>query len=60
MKIGISTLIIIQSIYSQSKINPSDFWKDYSLEEKIAFINGAYGAIAKLKSQNQKEVIDEK
>ena len=56
MKIGILTLIIIQSIYSQSKTNPADFWKEYSKEEKIAFINGAYGAIAKLKSHHKSEV----
>ena len=56
MKIGILTLIIIKSIYSQSKTKPADFWKNYTNQEKIAFINGAYGAIAKLKSHHKAEV----
>ena len=34
----------------------ADFWKGYSQEEKIAFINGAYGAIAKLKAHHKAEV----
>ena len=56
MKRGILALVIIQTIYSQSKTIPADFWKEYSTEEKIAFINGAYGAIAKLKSHHKSEV----
>ena len=56
MKRGILLLALIQSLYSQSKISPADFWKNYSREEKIAFINGAYGAIAKLKSHHKSEV----
>ena len=38
------------------KISPSEFWNSYSQEEKIAFINGAYGAISKLKSHHKSEV----
>ena len=56
MKRGILALVIIQTIYSQSKTSPADFWKEYSTEEKIAFINGAYGAISKLKSHHKSEV----
>ena len=56
MKIGIITLVIIQNVYSQSKTSPADFWNNYSKEEKIAFINGAYGAIARLKSHHKSEV----
>ena len=37
-------------------LTPADFWKEYSQEEKIAFINGAYGAIAKLKAHHKAEV----
>ena len=37
MKRGILALVIIQTIYSQSKTIPADFWKEYSTEEKIAF-----------------------
>ena len=56
MKLGILALVIIQSVYSQSDTSPAVFWKGYSSEEKIAFINGAYGAIAKLKSHHKSEV----
>lgn len=48
--------IISQSIYSQPKTSPADFWNAYTIEEKIAFINGAYGAIAILKSHHKSEV----
>ena len=46
MKLVVLVLAVIQSIHSQSKTSPADFWKDYTREEKVAFINGAYGAIA--------------
>ena len=45
----ILSLILLTSVWAQDS-TPADFWNDYSQEEKIAFINGAYGAIAKLKS----------
>ena len=38
------------------EISPADFWQSYSQEEKISFINGAYGAIAKLKAHHKSEV----
>ena len=56
MKLGLLFFIIIQSSYSQSNTTSADFWKAYTKEEKIAFINGAYGAIAKLKSHHKSEV----
>ena len=49
------SLLFITAIWAQNS-TPADFWKGYSQEEKIAFINGAYGAIAKLKSHHQAEV----
>ena len=48
--------ILSQSIYPQPKTSPADFWNAYTIEEKIAFINGAYGAIARLKSHHKSEV----
>ena len=36
--------------------SPADFWQSYSQEEKISFINGAYGAISKLKAHHRSEV----
>ena len=50
----ILSLLFITAIWAQNS-TPADFWKGYSQEEKIAFINGAYGAIAKLKSHHQAE-----
>jgi hypothetical protein len=51
----ILSLLFITAIWAQNS-TPADFWKGYFQEEKIAFINGAYGAIAKLKSHHQAEV----
>lgn len=51
----ILSLILLTSVWAQDS-TPADFWNDYSQEEKIAFINGAYGAIAKLKSHHRAEV----
>jgi len=51
----ILSLILLTSVWAQDS-TPADFWNDYSEEEKIAFINGAYGAIAKLKSHHRAEV----
>ena len=56
IKIVTLTFVLTKNIYSQSKTSPADFWMDYSNKEKIAFINGAYGAIAKLKSHHKSEV----
>ena len=56
MRYGIFIYCMIQFLFPQSKSSPSDFWNGYSQEEKIAFINGAYGAIAKLKSHHKSEV----
>ena len=43
-------------LFSQSESTPADFWNEYTYEEKIAFINGAYGAVAKLKAHHKAEV----
>ena len=56
MKKGIFICLVVQCLYAQSKSSPADFWNSYSQEEKIAFINGAYGAVAKLKSHHKSEV----
>ena len=56
MEKGIFIFLMVQCLYSQSKTSPADFWNSYSQEEKIAFINGAYGAVAKLKSHHKSEV----
>ena len=56
MKIGLFILFILQTLNAQTKKTPAEFWKSYNIKEKIAFINGAYGAIAKLKSHHKSEV----
>ena len=56
MRNGIFIFFMFNCLFSQSKTSPADFWNDYSQEEKIAFINGAYGAVAKLKSHHKSEV----
>ena len=35
---------------------PAEFWNQYNKAQKIAFINGAYGAISKIKSHHKLEV----
>ena len=50
-----SFFLFFTSLLAQDP-TPADFWKGYSQEEKIAFINGAYGAIAKLKAHHKAEV----
>ena len=43
------------AIYSQNS-TPAEFWIGYAQEEKIAFINGAYATVAKLKAHHKTEV----
>jgi len=43
------------TIYGQNS-TPAEFWIVYTQEEKIAFINGAYGTVAKLKAHHKTEV----
>ena len=48
-------LFMFSNLFS-SELMPSEFWNSYENEEKIAFINGAYGAFSKLKSHHKSEV----
>ena len=48
-------LIVFSYLYPQKNL-PSNFWKNYSQDQKIAFINGAYGTVSKLKSHHKSEV----
>ena len=43
------------TIYGQNS-TPAEFWIGYTQEEKVAFINGAYGTVAKLKAHHKTEV----
>ena len=51
----ITLFFFIAFIFGQES-KPYEFWNQYDLKEKIAFINGAYGAIAKLKAHHKAEV----
>ena len=42
-------------VFSQNR-PPAEFWNQYDKDQKIAFINGAYGAISKIKSHHKLEV----
>lgn len=48
-------LIVFSYLYPQKNL-PSNFWNNYSQDQKIAFINGAYGIVSKLKSHHKSEV----
>ena len=43
------------TIYGQDS-TPAEFWIRYNQKEKIAFINGVYGTVSKLKSHHKTEV----
>ncbi len=47
---------IFFSILSARETTPAEFWSSYNKSEKIAFINGSFGAFAKLKSHHKYEV----
>ena len=56
MKNVVITFSIIYSLLCGQTALPSEFWISYTQEEKISFINGAYGAISKLKAHHRSEV----
>ena len=56
MKSLIIITFFLNASFSQSESLPAKFWSSYSLEEKIAFINGSYAAVAKLKAHHKSEV----
>ena len=54
-KIILIWFLTLTTTYGQSS-NPAEFWIGYTQKEKIAFINGVYGTVAKLKSHHKTEV----
>jgi len=56
MKNAVLTFSIIYSLLCGQTASPSDFWISYTQDEKISFINGAYGAISKIKAHHRSEV----
>lgn len=49
-------ILLFTSVSFSQDRSPAKFWKSYSESEKIAFINGAFGAVSKLKSHHKSEV----
>ncbi len=56
MKILIFLFFLASNIYAEESRTPSDYWKSIVPGEKVAFINGAYAAGAKLKYHHKQEV----
>tara|TARA_A100001035_G_C27601394_1_gene416622 strand:+ start:48 stop:479 length:432 start_codon:yes stop_codon:yes gene_type:complete len=56
MCIKIFTLAFFLCGASSQNRPPAEFWNQYDKDQKIAFINGAYGAISKIKSHHKLEV----
>ena len=54
-KIILLWFITLTTTYGQN-LAPAEFWIEYTQKEKIAFINGVYGTVAKLKSHHKTEV----
>jgi len=48
--------ILFVSIISAQSEAPADYWTKLSQGEKVAFVNGAYGGIARMKLHHEKEV----
>ena len=54
-KIFLIWFLTLATIYGQN-LTPAEFWIGYTQKEKIAFINGVYGTVSKLKSHHKTEV----
>jgi hypothetical protein len=48
-------LFFFTLLYSQSEA-PADYWMKLSQGEKVAFVNGAYGGVARMKLHHEREV----
>jgi hypothetical protein len=54
--VRIFTILFCTLVFAQNNNSPAVFWSNYTLDEKIAFINGVYGTVAKLKAHHKSEV----
>ena len=55
MKISPYFLLLFTLLHSQSEV-PSDYWTKLSQGEKVAFVNGAYAGVARMKFHHEREV----
>ena len=55
MRIIAYFLFFFTLLYSQSEA-PADYWMKLSQGEKVAFVNGAYGGVARMKLHHEREV----
>lgn len=49
-------LILLAMNILSAQSTPADYWKGLSQDEKVAFVNGAYGTLSAIKSHHQQEV----
>ena len=55
MRIIAYFLFFFTLLYSQSEA-PADYWMKLSQGEKVAFVNGAYGGVARMILHHEREV----
>ena len=55
MRIIAYFLFFFTLLHSQSEA-PADYWMKLSQGEKVAFVNGAYGGVARMKLHHEREV----
>ena len=55
MRIIAYFLFFFTLLYSQSEA-PADYWMKLSQGEKVDFVNGAYGGVARMKLHHEREV----
>ena len=55
MKILPYFLLLFTLLNSQSEV-PADYWTKLSQGEKVSFVNGAYGGVARMKLHHEREV----
>lgn len=52
----LAILFLLMCQVSIAKTTPADYWNSLDQSDKIAFVNGAYGAISSMKAHHLREV----
>ena len=56
MRLEVLLLVFTSILLSAKETTPAEFWSSYNKAEKIAFVNGSFGAFSKIKSHHKSEV----
>ena len=56
MRLKVLLLVFTSILLSAKETTPAEFWSSYNKAEKIAFVNGSFGAFSKIKSHHKSEV----